>query len=58
MFLAGKVLPTPVPAGISGGITLGIVGFVVVVVEALRDPIGEPEEPADSRDDGPATSHH
>jgi len=26
-----------VPAGIAGGITLTIAGFVVVVVEALRD---------------------
>ena len=58
MFLAGKVLPVPVPAGIAGGITLGIVGFVVIVVEALRDPIGAPEESADSRDDGPAASPH
>jgi hypothetical protein len=37
MFLSGKVLPSPVPAGIAGGITLGVVGFVVVVVEALRE---------------------
>ena len=37
MFLSGKVLPAPVPAGIAGGITLGVVGFVVIVVEALRD---------------------
>lgn len=58
MFLAGKVLPVPVPAGIAGGITLAVVGFVVVVVEALRDPTGEPEESPDSRDDGPAASRH
>jgi hypothetical protein len=38
MFFAGKVLPAPLPAAIAGGITLAIVGFVVVVVEALRDP--------------------
>ena len=37
MFFCGKVLPSPVPAGIAGGITLGVAGFVVVVVEALRD---------------------
>ncbi|MBI2466445.1 MAG: hypothetical protein HYV62_01275 [Candidatus Rokubacteria bacterium] len=37
MFLSGKVLPAPVPAGIAGGITLAAAGFVVVVVEALRD---------------------
>jgi len=37
MFLSGKVLPAPVPAGIAGGISLGVAGFVVVVVEALRD---------------------
>jgi hypothetical protein len=38
MFLSGKTLPSPVPAGIAGGITLGIVGLVVVFVEALREP--------------------
>ncbi len=43
MFLAGKVLPTPVPAAIAGGITLAITGFVVLVVEALRDPPAPPE---------------
>lgn len=37
MFISGKVLPTPVPAGIAGGITLAVAGFVFVVVEALRD---------------------
>lgn len=37
MFLSAKVLPTPLPAGIAGGISLGVAGFVVVVVEALRD---------------------
>jgi hypothetical protein len=35
-----------VPAGIAGGITVGIVGLVVVIVEALREP---PEGPAQSR---------
>ncbi len=38
MFLSGKVLPAPVPAGIAGGISLAVAGFVVVVVEALREP--------------------
>ncbi len=37
MFLSGKVLPAPVPAGIAGGIALSVTGFVIVVVEALRD---------------------
>ena len=37
MFISGKVLPAPLPAGIAGGITLAVAGFVVVVVEALRD---------------------
>jgi hypothetical protein len=46
MFLSGKVLPQPVPAGIASGITLGIVGLVVVIVEALREP---PEESPQSR---------
>ena len=44
MFFAGKVLPTPVPAAIAGGITLAIVGFVVLVVDALRDPPAAPGE--------------
>ena len=38
MFFGGKVLPAPVPAAIAGGITLAIAGFVVVVVDTLRDP--------------------
>jgi hypothetical protein len=38
MFLSGKVLPSPLPAGIAGGIALAIAGFVVVIVEALREP--------------------
>jgi hypothetical protein len=46
MFFSGKTLPYPVPAGIAGGITVGIVGLVVVIVEALREP---PEGPAQSR---------
>ena len=46
MFFSGKVLPMPIPAGIAGGIFLGIVGLVVVIVEALREP---PEESAQSR---------
>ncbi len=45
MFFGGKVLTTPLPAAIAGGITLAIAGFVVVVVDALRDP------PAASQDD-------
>ena len=44
MFFAGKVLPSPVPAGSAGGIGLAIAGFVVVVVEALRDPPA-PDDP-------------
>lgn len=38
MFACGKVLPAPLPAGIAGGIALAVAGFVLVVVEALRDP--------------------
>jgi hypothetical protein len=38
MFLAGKVLPQPVPGAIAAGITLGVVGLVVVIVEGLREP--------------------
>ncbi len=52
MFLCGKVLPAPVAGGIAGGISLAVAGFVVVVVDALRDSPGngsarrapEPEE--------------
>jgi hypothetical protein len=46
MFFSGKVLPHPLPAGIAGGIALAIAGFVVVIVEALREP---PEGSAQSR---------
>ena len=38
MFFSGKVLPHPIPAGIAGGISLGIVGLILVIVEALREP--------------------
>jgi hypothetical protein len=38
MFLAGKVLPRPVPGAIAGGITLGVIGLVMVIVEGLREP--------------------
>jgi hypothetical protein len=37
MFISGKLLPWPVPSGIAGGIALAVGGFVVLVVEALRD---------------------
>jgi len=37
MFISGKVLPWPVPAGIAGGIALAVGGFVLLVLEALRD---------------------
>ncbi len=50
MFLAGKVLPAPIPAAIAGGITLAFAGFVVVVLEALREPARQPEAPAPPRD--------
>jgi hypothetical protein len=51
MFLSGKVLPAPVPVGIAGGITLAITGFVLVVVEALRDPTAQPDEAGTPRDE-------
>ena len=51
MFLSGKVLPAPVPVGIAGGISLAIAGFVVVIVEALRDPVAPPDEPETPRDE-------
>jgi hypothetical protein len=46
MFFSGKVLPSPLAAGIAGGITLGIVGLVLVIVDALREP---PEGSTQSR---------
>jgi CRISPR-associated Cas5-like protein len=46
MFFSGKTLPQPLPSGIAGGIALGIVGFVMVIVEALREP---PEGSSQSR---------
>jgi hypothetical protein len=60
MFFSGKTLPHPVPAGIAVGITLGIVGLVVVIVEALREP---PEGSPQSTRGGaaplpPAAPHH
>jgi hypothetical protein len=54
MFLSGKVLPAPVPVGIAGGISLAIAGFVVVVVEALRDPVAPPDEPGTPPGERPA----
>jgi hypothetical protein len=53
-FLCGKVLPAPVPAGIAGGVALAIAGFVVVVIEALRDPAASPSEERAPSDHGPA----
>jgi hypothetical protein len=44
MFFCGKVVPTPIAAGIAAGIALGFTGLVVVVVEALRDG---PERPGE-----------
>jgi hypothetical protein len=43
MFLCGKVLPAPVAAGIAGGIALATAGFVVAIVESLRE---SPQDPA------------
>lgn len=43
MFFSGKVMPTPVPAGIASGIALAMAGFVVIVVDALRDGPDRPE---------------
>ncbi|MGH7319920.1 MAG: hypothetical protein ACRELA_09905 [Candidatus Rokuibacteriota bacterium] len=56
MFLAGKVLPAPVPAGIASGIILAATGFVLVVVEAVRDspprpPSADPAGGETSRQD-------
>jgi hypothetical protein len=56
MFLCGKVLTAPLPAGIAGGITLAIAGFVVVVIEAVRDPIAPPDDGRAPEDHGPASS--
>lgn len=37
MFLSGKVLPSPVPAGIATGILLGLVGLVLLIYEGVRE---------------------
>jgi hypothetical protein len=44
MFLAGKVLPRPIAGAIATGIALAVAGFVVVVVEALREPPAVPSD--------------
>jgi hypothetical protein len=38
MFLFGKVLPSPLAAGIAASIAVAAAGFVLVIVEALRSP--------------------
>jgi len=38
MFFSGKVLGHPFAGGIAAGIVVAVVGFVLVVTEALRDP--------------------
>jgi hypothetical protein len=43
LFLSAKVLPSPAAAGIASGITLAVTGFVVLVVEGLREPPDDPE---------------
>jgi hypothetical protein len=50
------VLTAPLPAGIAGGITLAIAGFVVVVIEAVRDPVAPPDDGRAPEDHGPASS--
>ena len=56
MFLFGKVLPAPVPAGIAGGIAIAVIGFMLTVVESLREPperaagTGSPDEDPRSTD--------
>jgi hypothetical protein len=55
MFLAGKVLAAPVPAAIAGGIALAIAGFVVVVVEALREP-SAPDTVGTAAEDRPSAT--
>lgn len=49
MFFSGKVLSAPLAAGIAGGIAVAVAGFVLVVVEALRDSPAESAD-GDSRD--------
>lgn len=49
MFLCGKVLPAPWPGGIATGIALAVAGFVVIIVESLR----EQPESSDAGDETP-----
>jgi hypothetical protein len=49
MFFFGKVLPAPVAAGIAGGIAIAVIGFVLTVVESLREP---PERAAGTESPG------
>jgi hypothetical protein len=53
MFLCGKVLPAPMAAGIAGGIALATAGFVLAIVESLREPPGDPA--AGTQGDGTGT---
>jgi hypothetical protein len=55
MFLCGKVLPAPVAAGIAGGIAIAVIGFVLTVVESLREP---PEGAAGTESDEDPRSTH
>jgi hypothetical protein len=38
MFFCGKVVPSPIASAIAGGIALATAGFVLVIVESLREP--------------------
>ena len=55
MFFFGKVLPAPVAAGIAASIAIAVIGFVLTVVESLREP---PERAAgtESPDEDPRST--
>lgn len=55
MFFFGKVLPAPVAAGIAGGIAIAVIGFVLTVVESLREP-PERAAGAESPDEDPRST--
>jgi hypothetical protein len=51
MFFSGKVLTTPLAGGIATGIAVAVAGFILVIVEALRDSPAAPTTDDEGRGD-------